>query len=151
MLTLGILISAPPKPPGTPPRSNTFDGDDGEPSYAVRAIDVRTMVSLLTSWDTTYRERDRSSSEVTHALHWPNSSVPRACFGLLRAGSVRALVQVEFNATLPLRLRGVACAPDEMSAASLLVETALDSGNFTVDWEAMRNQPRWYVAMKMYA
>ena len=142
-----IVLSAPPRPPRLPPSFTDFREDDRDYSFGV--IDLQLMSELLASWDTVYRRRD-STSEMAHPMRWPGSPVPRACLGILRENTVRALLQVEYNTTPPLRLRGVGCAPDETAAGTLLVEAAMLSGNFTVDWASMRHQPRWYLAMKMY-
>lgn len=143
-----IILSAPPRPPHPPSIASLDDGEDND--YSVGIIDLPLMNQLLGAWDSIYRRRD-AHSELFHAICWPPSPTPRACFGILRDNSICGLVQIEYNVTPPLILRGVACAPDEMCATSLLLQLLLGSDNFTVDWTAMRQQPRWYVAMKMYS
>ena len=123
-------------------RSRPMRDDD----VSIDVIDVPLMQSYLKQWNAVYTRRNRTE-ELRHALVW-NTNDPRICFGLTRNNRLLAILQGEFvHSFETCTIRAVATEPEEMLGGTLLLKEAMSTGNFTVDWEKLKNQPRWYVAL----
>ena len=123
-------------------RSRLTRDDD----VSIDVIDVPLMESYLRQWNVVYCRRNRVE-ELRHALSW-NTNDPRICFGLTRNNRLLAILQGEYTHSFETcTIRAVATEPEELLGGTLLLQEVISSGNFTVDWEKLKNQPRWYIAL----
>ena len=131
-----LCIVSPPRPPTIPPRTKLFDGDDND-DWSINVVDLKSMNLMIRSWHQIYVKQNKPR-EILHTLTWkPSSTTAQVCFGLTQRNVIRSLLQVDWDGAQMLKMRGVACAPDDKRSGTLLIESAFESGQFCVDWDQL--------------
>jgi len=113
-------------------------------SWNVRPVTFDTMKSTLNLWRDDYQELSLEYNSTFEMIGWHATTANKDCLGLYHNYELRALSQV-FQSGKEIHLRSLITPEDEDVAGTILMYKLLEF-DIKVDWEALKLNPRWYIA-----
>lgn len=118
-------------------------------SWHVRPVQYDTMRSTLQYWRQEYDKWSYEYQGSIEMVEWHATSEFKGCLGLYHNQQLRALSQV-YKSDTGVVMRSVLTPADEDVAATILIYKMLQNG-VEVDWCALKQNPRWYIAASFMA
>jgi hypothetical protein len=113
--------------------------------WNVRPVYLDTMKSTLSLWRKDYESSSTEYKSSFEIVGWhASTNYTKMCFGIYHKDKLRALSQV-YRTGDDTRLRSVITPKDEDVAGTILMYKIFQC-HTKVDWCAIQNNPRWYIA-----
>lgn len=114
--------------------------------WDVRPVKYLTMQSTLTKWRQDYSKTCFEYHSTFEMIGWhATTKSSKGCLGLYHNYELRALSQV-YRKKDKLFLRSIITPNDEATAGTILIYKILQDNDIDVDWDALQNNLRWYIA-----